>query len=178
MGGSTSQRRISDPAIECSPLVEAARQRSSSKKKSNYNSSNEKLLQPPLQLYGGNQVITVTPFMKMMPIVASNHSSKDQRRNSIKPYVKRQKTPTPYIDQETERQIIDFYKNRHLEQYERRNHQNVAKVNASKIKQVQNAGAKHNYRKEGNYGIQASTSMNALHVPLSSNLSKTPTRVA
>ena len=78
MGGSTSQKRISDPINQCSPMVEAARQRSSSKKKAAaYHSSNEKT--------NGNQVITVTPFIKMVQVISSSRPSIDVRKNSVTP---------------------------------------------------------------------------------------------
>ena len=75
-------------------MVEAARQRSSSKKGA-YHSSNEKIHQN-----NGNQLITVTPFMKMVPVINSNRPSVDIKKSSVTPTNKtaRQKTPTPYID--------------------------------------------------------------------------------
>jgi hypothetical protein len=60
-------------------MVEAARQRSSSKKGA-YHSSNEKIHQN-----NGNQLITVTPFMKMVPVVTTGRPSVDVKKNSVTP---------------------------------------------------------------------------------------------
>ena len=62
-------------------MIEAARQRSSSKKGAAYHSSNEKFHQK-----NGNQLITVTPFMKMVPVFTSSRpSAVDVRKNSVTP---------------------------------------------------------------------------------------------
>jgi hypothetical protein len=60
-------------------MVEAARQRSSSKKGA-YHSSNEKI-----HTNNDNKLITVTPFMKMAAVLGSSRPSVEVKKNAVTP---------------------------------------------------------------------------------------------